>query len=373
MANEIQLSGNSVVMARVRADIAAAARSDAPVLIEGETGVGKDVAARMVHSLGRRQSHRFVALNCAGVPEGLLESELFGHTRGSFTGAYRDKLGLAALADGGTLFLDEVGEMSPRMQAVLLRFTESGEIHPVGSDRLSRSVDVRLLAATNRSLAERIASGHFRSDLYYRLNVIRVGIPPLRERPDDVSVLLMEFVRDCAATHGTSVPQFTAPALEALTHYSWPGNVRELRNFAEQIVVQHPTAPLEYADLPAHLVGMLSPVARQAGEGISRLSLTAQSAAERAWDQMIREGKSFWTAVYDVFMDRELTKTDVRNIVRYGLQQTQGSYRQLTSLFRMTPREHRRFLAFLYQHDCQVTAGRLPTNDDGEQPLANVK
>jgi DNA-binding NtrC family response regulator len=373
MANELQFSSNSVVMGRVRADIAAAARSDAAVLIEGETGVGKDVAARMIHGLGRRKSQRFVAVNCAGVPDGLLESELFGHARGSFTGAYRDKLGLAALADGGTLFLDEVGEMSPRMQAVLLRFTESGEIHPVGSDRLSHTVDVRLLAATNRSLAERIATGHFRSDLFYRLNVIRVAVPPLRERTDDVIVLLMEFVRDFAATHGTNVPQFTAPALEALTHYAWPGNVRELRNFAEQIVVQHPSAPLECADLPGHLVGTFSPAPRSIEEGISGLSFAVHGAAERAWDQMIREGKSFWTAVYDVFMDRELTKTDVRNIVRYGLQQTQGSYRQLTSLFRMTPREHRRFLAFLYQHDCQVTAGRLAGQDDGEQPLANAK
>src|SRR5215467_10969299 len=148
-------------MTRVHEDIDTAARSDAKVLIVGETGVGKEVVARLVHRTSRRRHHPFVAINCAGLPDSLLESELFGHVRGSFTGAYRDKPGLAALADRGTLFLDELGEMSPRMQAVLLRFAETREVHRLGSDRLEGRVDVRIVAATNRNLAERIATGEF--------------------------------------------------------------------------------------------------------------------------------------------------------------------------------------------------------------------
>jgi transcriptional regulator with PAS, ATPase and Fis domain len=342
-------------MNALRSDIQAAARSDAAILIAGETGVGKDVAAHLIHHLGRRKLQRFVAVNCAGLPDSLLESELFGHVRGSFTGAYRNKLGLAALADGGTLFLDEVGEMSPRMQAVLLRFTESGEISPVGSDRLADHVDVRLIAATNRSLSERIASGDFRGDLYYRLNVIRVEVPPLRERESDVIILLEEFLREFARLHGAPVPTLTQVALDALREYAWPGNVRELKNFAEQLVVKHIERPVDRSDLPVHIVGV------QRAFAAPVVSPPPQTAADRAWHQMTQEGQTFWTAVYDVFMDRELTKTDVRAIVSRGLQETQGSYRQLTDLFHMTPRGFRRFLAFLHQHDCQVTAGGTTT------------
>src|SRR4030095_12114318 len=175
------LLGQSKEMDRLRVDIDAAARSDAKVLIVGETGVGKEVVARLIHQTGRRRHRNFVAINCAGLPDSLLESELFGHVRGSFTGAYRDKPGLAQMADNGTLFLDELGEMSLRMQALLLRFAETGEIQRVGSERIEGRVNVRIIAATNRNLQERIASKDFREDLYYRLNVIRLAIPPLRE------------------------------------------------------------------------------------------------------------------------------------------------------------------------------------------------
>src|SRR6187200_325202 len=207
-----------------------AAQSSAKVLITGESGVGKDVVARHIHSQSIRRQAQFVAVNCAGVTETLLESELFGHVKGSFTGAYRDKRGKLQLADRGTLFLDEVGEMSLRMQALLLRFLENGEIQAVGSDQSQARVDVRVVAATNRNLAEHVAAGHFREDLLYRLRVIHLHVPPLRERPEDVHALAKHFL----ARAGREVT-FTDEALRAFQTHRWPGNVRELFNVVEQL------------------------------------------------------------------------------------------------------------------------------------------
>ena len=198
------LLGNSPQMAHLRSDVDAAARSDAKVLIVGETGVGKEIVARLIHELGRRRSRDFVTINCAGLPDSLLESELFGHVRGSFTGAYRDKPGLATLANHGTLFLDELGEMSLRMQALLLRFLETGEIQRVGSDRVEGRLDVRVIAATNRNLQERIEGREFREDLYYRLNVLRLVIPPLRERREDIEMLLQHSFAEAARSRTES-------------------------------------------------------------------------------------------------------------------------------------------------------------------------
>src|SRR5688572_30601415 len=180
------LLGSSPAMEALRVDIESAARTYAKVLITGETGVGKEVVARLIHAQNARSRQPFIAVNCSGIPETLLASELFGHARGSFTGAYRDKIGLVRQADRGTLFLDELGEMSLAMQSMLLRFTETGEIQPVGVDAPAGRTDVRLITATNRDLREQIAAGAFREDLYYRLNVIHVRVPPLRERDIDV-------------------------------------------------------------------------------------------------------------------------------------------------------------------------------------------
>ena len=352
---EPPLVGSSPVLDVLRTELQSAARSDARVLIEGETGVGKDIAARMIHWLSRRKFHRFVAVNCAGLPDTLLESELFGHMRGSFTDAFRDKAGLATMADGGTLFLDEASEMSPRMQAILLRFTEQGEIQPVGSDRPARSVDVRLIAATNRSLSERVAAGAFRNDLFYRLNVVHLTVPPLRERGRDIIVLLNHFVTDFARTHGSAPPVLTAGAQEAVLAYGWPGNVRELKNLAEQIVVRSGNGSVDRSDLPIQMLD--TPVIEMRRAFGEEAPTGEPTPADRAWNQMVRDGQTFWTAVYEPFMEHELTKADVRLIMRRGLRQTQGSYRQLTEIFHMSAREYRRFLAFLHQHDCHVTGG----------------
>src|SRR5437899_6214195 len=187
------LVGIGTAIRAIEAEIEYAARSDAKILITGESGVGKEVIARLIHQRSRRAHTPLVAVNCAGIPDSLLESALFGHMRGSFTGAYRDRLGLFEMAHGGTIFLDEIGEMSLRMQALLLRFLENGEIQRVGADRVQTRVDVRVIAATNRNLIDRIAAKDFREDLYYRLNVLHVTIPPLRQRREDIPVFLQYF------------------------------------------------------------------------------------------------------------------------------------------------------------------------------------
>ena len=346
------LLGNSSQIESLRDDVAAAARSDAKVLIVGETGVGKEIVARLIHESGRRRSRNFVTINCAGLPDSLLESELFGHVRGSFTGAYRDKPGLAAAANFGTLFLDELGEMSLRMQALLLRFLETGEIQRIGSDRVEGRLDVRVIAATNRNLTERIETREFREDLYYRLNVLRLVIPPLRERGDDIAMLLRHYLAECAKVHGVDEPKLSTAAHDILLRYRWPGNVRELKNVVERIVVRRrANREITPDDLPREiLAAMATAITARTADAAA----PARTTVEVLWDRMVVSGESFWTVVYPAFIDRELTKTDLRQLIKIGLQQTQGSYRKLVELFRMGPNDYKRFLAFLYQHDCHL-------------------
>jgi transcriptional regulator with PAS, ATPase and Fis domain len=348
--------GESAPMGRVRDDVRAAAQSDAKVLIVGETGVGKEIAARSIHENSARRFKPFVTINCAGVPDSLLESELFGHVRGSFTGAYRDKPGLVAMADNGTLLLDELGEMSLRMQALLLRFVETGEIQRVGSDRIEGRVNVRIVAATNRDLAERIAANEFREDLYYRLNVIRLVIPPLRERHGDIALLLQHFLVDLAAVHHMPVPRLSPAAEAILERHRWPGNVRELKNVVERLVVRHSDNVIQPDDLPTEVVDAVA-LASQVPAAPASGSLPVadpRSLVTSTWNQMVVRGDSFWVAVYPMFLDRELTKTDLRQLIKCGLERTQGSYKKLIELFHMAPADYKRFLAFLYQHDCHL-------------------
>ena len=316
---------------------------------------------------GRRRRHPFVAINCAGLPDSLLESELFGHVRGSFTGAYRDKPGLAALSDKGTLFLDELGEMSPRMQAVLLRFLETGEIHRLGADRIEKRVDVRILAATNRNLLGRIASGDFREDLYYRLNVIHVEIPPLRERQSDIPLLFNHYLQHYCRTHGIDVPTLPQLTQELLLAYRWPGNVRELKNIAERIAVRQDGGVVRPDMLPAEMrdTANQKPIPATAADG-TVTAVVPRPAADAAWNEIVIGGKNFWAAVHAPFMDRELTKSDVREIIRRGLRETEGSYRQLIENFHLPAADYKRFLAFLYQHDCHLAfhTFREPRKDE---------
>jgi len=330
----------SAAMTELLAMSKRAAESPAKVLITGESGVGKDVVARYVHSHSSRKLAPFVAVNCAGVTETLLESELFGHVKGSFTGAYRDKRGKLQLAHRGTLFLDEVGEMSLRMQALLLRFLENGEIQAVGADQPQARVDVRVVAATNRNLDELVAAGQFREDLMYRLRVIHLHVPPLRERAEDVHALLRHFLgladRDL---------RFTDDALQAFLDYRWPGNVRELRNVVEQLVWLSTGGVVAVEHLP---VSMRS-------EARLTASVDHRSrVADELYDALVKQGASFWDRVYPVFLARDITRHDLRELVRRGLRESGGRYREVLALFGMSSRDYRRFMNFLAAHDCGV-------------------
>jgi two-component system response regulator HydG len=230
----------------------AVAESDSTIMIRGESGTGKEVFARYIHSLSHRADDRFVSLNCAALPENLLESELFGHEEGSFTGATRDKEGLFVAASGGTFFLDEVGEMAPSTQVKLLRVLQQREVVPVGATEPVQ-VDVRLIAATNRDLEQDIKEGRFREDLYYRLNVISLELPPLRERKEDIPLLAEHFLQRLAEDRDGEPAELTSDALDTLAGYHWPGNVRELENVLERSVVLTDGGTLDADTLPDDL------------------------------------------------------------------------------------------------------------------------
>ena len=245
-----QLTGTSPQMLELKREIDRVARSSAKVLITGESGVGKELVAREVHARSLRAQRTFVPVNCAGLPETLLESELFGHVKGSFTGAYRDKVGKLELAHEGTIFLDEVGEMTLRMQGLLLRFLETGELQKVGTERTATTVNVRVIAATNADLPKRIAEGQFREDLYYRLNVINLNVPPLRVRKQDIASMVEHFLQQFARP-STPVRAISPDAMAALAECPWPGNVRQLENVIERLVVVGHREVIELNDLPA--------------------------------------------------------------------------------------------------------------------------
>ena len=243
------LIGRTAEMLDVYKQIAHAANAAAPVLIIGESGTGKELIAKAIHNHGRRATRPMVAINCGAIAETLLESELFGHTRGSFTGAIADTKGLFEQAHGGTVFLDEIGETSPALQVKLLRALEEGEIRPVGAGRALR-VDVRVVAATNVELERAVSDGRFRQDLYYRLSVIVIRVPPLRDRRADIPLLVDEFLRTSCARAGRE-RRLSTGALEAFLTYGWPGNVRELENTIERLVLLSPGTLIDVADLPS--------------------------------------------------------------------------------------------------------------------------
>jgi two-component system response regulator HydG len=245
------LVGKSAVMRELYSLIERVALSSAPVLIRGESGSGKELVARALHEAGPRRERPFLAINCTALPESLLESELFGHTRGAFTGATAPRAGLFVEASGGTLFLDEIGDMAPVLQAKLLRVVQQGEVRPVGSDE-NRAVDVRVVAATHRDLEQRVAEGSFRQDLFYRLNVVPVGVPALRERVEDIPLLVDHFLAAARARNPHSpVVRLVPEIVTTLTRYLWPGNVRELENLIERLVVVGTTAEIGLAELAA--------------------------------------------------------------------------------------------------------------------------
>ena len=251
--------GHSKELLGVLEQATRAARTNSTVLIQGETGTGKELLARGIHSLSARSTRPFVTINCGAIPKDLLESELFGHVKGSFTGAFTDRKGQVEAADGGTLFLDEVGEMSPELQVKLLRLIQNGEIQKLGAVRSAR-VDVRVVAATHRDLAAMVQEGAFREDFYYRLNVIPLRLPSLRDRREDLPELLRYFFERSCSKHGRPTLRLGNGVLERLLTYRWPGNIRELENVVERIVVLTPDDEVGIADLPQFLQPEPEPV-----------------------------------------------------------------------------------------------------------------
>ncbi|MGE3273516.1 MAG: sigma-54-dependent transcriptional regulator [Vicinamibacterales bacterium] len=244
--------GRSRAMLDVFRMVETVCRTSSTILVTGESGTGKELVARAIHELSLRRGQPFVAVNCGAMPEALLESELFGHVRGAFTGADQAKKGLLEAADKGTVFLDEIGEMSPTMQVKLLRVLQDRRFRRVGGTE-EIATDIRVVAATNRDLAALVAAGGFREDLYYRLNVIPIHLPPLRERPEDVPLLAAHFLARFTREMGKPVSGFTPEALQALEAYPWPGNVRELENIVERAVALEPGELVEASTLPAYL------------------------------------------------------------------------------------------------------------------------
>ncbi len=274
LEEEETLLGEGPAMSRLREEIRRAGASEARVLITGESGVGKEIVARTLHRSSPRASRPFVEVNGAAIPEDLIESELFGHVKGSFTGATEDRKGKWELADGGTLFLDEIGDMSPRTQAKILRAIQDGKISRVGGTR-TITTDVRIVAATNRDLPKMIAAGTFREDLYFRLAVVPIRVPTLAERPEDVPLLAAHFARKLARRRGRRPATFTPEALEELKRRPWPGNVRELQNVVERALLLTDEAVIGPEDLPGDVLRLPRP----GGEAVPDL-LPGQSLAD---------------------------------------------------------------------------------------------
>jgi DNA-binding NtrC family response regulator len=292
------------------------APTDSTVLISGESGTGKEVLARFIHETSERAGGPFVSINCGALPENLLESELFGHVKGSFTGAVRDKQGLFVAARGGSFFLDEVGEMTPATQVKLLRALQEREVIPVGATE-AVPIDVRIVAATNRDLEEEIRRGAFRSDLYYRLNVITLHLPPLRDRVDDIAILAEYFVRKLASLRNRgAVPRLTADVLSALQAYDWPGNVRELENALERAVVLSEGEELQLSALPVRIT---TPAPRPLVSDNLPPNPSLEI-IERAYIQWVlqAEGGNKTRAAEILGID---PSTLYRKLIRYGLQE----------------------------------------------------
>jgi two-component system response regulator HupR/HoxA len=277
----MDILGSAPSVLAVRTMIERVRDTDAPVFLLGESGTGKELAARTIHETGRRRGGQFVAVNCGAIPENLLESELFGHARGSFTGAMRDKLGLVEEAAGGTFFLDEIGDLSFPLQAKLLRVLEEKTVRRVGETR-PRPVDVRFVSATNKDIEREVACGRFREDLYYRLKIITIELPPLRERKEDLVLLLDHFTDEYARTLRRLRPRFSPLAMELLLAYPWPGNVRELQNEVQRCLIIAGDSPIIREDF-------LSPKVNPGGETYTPASHRLSEARAAFEKRFLRE------------------------------------------------------------------------------------
>jgi transcriptional regulator with PAS, ATPase and Fis domain len=313
--------GKSELMQRVRERVRAASRIAGSVLVTGETGTGKELVARAIHEHSDRSAGRFVAVDCGALPDDLIESELFGHRRGAFTSALTDKPGLFEEANGGTLFLDEIANTSRRFQAKLLRVLQDRQLRRLG-DVVSRRLDLRVIAATNCDLSVMVHKSEFREDLYYRLNVFTIQVPPLRHRLDDIPLLVDHFLRNRK--------MITAEALEKLRNYSYPGNVRELENIVETAVYTAPGHSIHADDI----------------------TLPIQSDSSLPDEELIVG--NFWDSVATPFSERLITRKQVERVISRGLEKTRGSYKKLLPLFQIPESDYKRFMDFLRRSRCNV-------------------
>jgi DNA-binding NtrC family response regulator len=309
-----QLVGQSKGMQEVYRWIELAATSTAPVLIYGESGTGKELVARTIHDLSNRRNKPFVAINCAAIPETLIESELFGHERGAFTGATERRLGCFELADGGTLFLDEIAEMDNSTQAKLLRVLQEGSFRRVGGGKTEIQVDVRVVAATNRVPSDALAQGQLREDLFYRLNVFAIALPPLRDRKEDIPLLVRTFVEEFNRQDNRQVRGLTPEAERAMDQYRWPGNVREVRNVVQRAVVLGGTGLMDVEHLPENVIRMVAPSAAPAATGVTPIREMEREMIMRALEETGQD-KRRAAALLGISL-----KTLYNKLAKYGIQ-----------------------------------------------------
>jgi transcriptional regulator with PAS, ATPase and Fis domain len=313
--------GKSEVMQRVREKVRSASRITGSVLVTGETGTGKELVAKAIHEHSERSNGKFVAVDCGALPDELIESELFGHRRGAFTSALTDKTGLFEEANGGTLFLDEIANTSRRFQAKLLRVLQDRQVRRLG-DVVTRRLDLRVVAATNCDLATMVHKSEFREDLYYRLNVYTIQVPPLRHRLDDVPLLVHHFLRNRKT--------IAADALEKLCNYSYPGNVRELENIVEAATYTARGFTIHAEDI----------------------ALPCQADNSQPDEELVVG--NFWDSIATPFSERLITRNQVERVIRRGLEQTRGSYKKLLPLFQIPDSDYKRFMDFLRRSRCNV-------------------
>jgi DNA-binding NtrC family response regulator len=340
----MRIVGHSQEVERLRREINRVADSDAKVLITGPTGSGKEMVARGIHERSNRHKKRFVTINCAAITESLLEAELFGHVRGSFTGAVKDSVGKLVAADGGTLFLDEVGDMSPRMQGIVLRFLENGEVQSVGGN-ITQNVNVRVVSATNADIKKAVADGTFRRDLYYRLKVLEIKVGSLCQHKEDIPELITYFSQNPDNQQIERSLEFTDKALKAMQAYDWPGNVRELRNMVEDLKTRRDLEIIDVNDLPLDYSDVVT--ASSAG------TTQRDELVERLWIRITKEGESFWNTAYPLYMGRKLTGDQVRVMIARSLVECRGSYKLVAEQMGSSG-EYKRFLNFLRKHRLQL-------------------
>ncbi|MFC2172348.1 sigma 54-interacting transcriptional regulator [Acidobacteriota bacterium] len=345
-----QIIGRSAPMEKVFKVLYKVIDSPSSVMLLGESGTGKELIAKAIHYNGIRKDKNFVAINCAALPSELLESELFGHVRGAFSGAASDKKGLMETADGGTIFFDEISELDFNLQAKLLRAVEESSIRRVGDTR-PRTIDVRIICASNKNLKDEVEKEKFRKDLYYRLNVITIHLPTLRERPDDIPVLSEYFLDKMNRKLVKDLKGFEAEVLERFSAYHWPGNVRELENIIERAVVLADGPKISLDDLPED-IPLLSD-----GAGTKDAN---HAQAVTLFKAMADGGQKFWDVIRKPFLDREISRNLVKEVVMLGLMRTEGSYKKLAELFNVGD-QYKKFHGFLKNNDCHVKRDELPS------------